>query len=395
MQDSAEKAAAPGTAALWGLLFCGVFPMIGLFALGPAMPRVAAAFSGMPNAALLAQLMGGASGFSFALSSPLIGAAIERWGYRQIYILSLIGFAVLGTLPALFDNLWAILALRLVFGVTVAGAMTAGITGLGTLPEAIRPRMYGRNGTISSVGSILTFPLVGMLATISWHAPFLIHLVALLVVPLAMMLPRTVPAHRLARPPQGRGIGVSARIVALCAFIGFIMYVGPMFSPFYLQTIGVTDPRLAALPLSGMSVASLVMTSLYGRLHDRLGTISVFGLILALVGLGLFAAGLAPALPLFMLAMAVTSSGLALFTPNVSAHIAATSANPARGIGWAMSAMFAVQVAFPFVAQAISRAVGPAAVFKILGGLALCVAMGFVVRAGRAQSRRRAPARSE
>jgi MFS family permease len=164
------------------------------------------------------------------------------------------------------------------------------------------------------------------------------------------------------------------------------MYVGPVFTPFYLQTINVTDPRLAAVALSAMSLASLVMTSNFGKLHARFGTRYIFTAILLLIGCGLLGAGLARTLPAFIAGMFVVSCGLAMFSPNINSHIAATSANPARGIGWAMSAMFAVQVIFPFLAQAISQAVGPSVVFYLFAVCAL-VAAGAVTLRGRIANR--------
>lgn len=380
-RSDTERGLVPGKAGLWALLLCSLYPMVGLFALGPAMPVVAAAFKSDPNAALLAQLMGGASGFAFAVSSPLIGMMIERWTYRRIYIASLIGFAVVGTLPALMDNLWWMLATRLLLGVTVAGAITAGITGLGLLPESIRPRMFGRNAVVSALGAVIAFPAVGAIATLGWRAPFLIHLLSLLVVPLALRLP--IPSedvHHDVDRARGQGIGVSLPVLALCGFVGFTMYIGPMFSPFYLRTIGVTDPALAAVPLSVMSVASLFVTSSYAFLHTRLGTVGLFGLLLGLMGIGLIGAGVAQSVVFFSIALFTVSCGMSLFTPNLNAYIVATSSSPARGIGWAMSAMFAVQVAFPFVAQGISSKVGPAAVFYDMGAVSLAISLGFVFR---------------
>ncbi len=382
-QGGGHDAQAPGPVGLWALLMSSIFPMLGLFALGPALPQVAAAFADNPNAEVLAQLIGGASGFSFALSSPIIGGIIERWGYRPVYVVSLIGFAALGTVPVLLDSLPMILLTRLLLGVCVAGAMTAGLAGIGTLDAAQRPRMYGRNAMLSSLGAMVIFPAVGALSTIGWRLPFLIHLIALAVVPMAMALPSRPAAAERTHAPAGRGLGVAPVLLVLAAFIGLVMYVGPMFSPFYLQTIGITDPRLAALPLSGMSLGALIMTSNYGRLYARFGAQVLFAATLIVTGMGLLAAGLAPSLPAFIAAMFVVSCGIAMFAPNVSAHIAATSTNMARGIGWAMSAMFAVQVAFPFLARAISRAVGPASVFHIFGGCALVAGIGMVALARR------------
>ncbi|WP_169799568.1 MFS transporter [Novosphingobium lentum] len=386
-QTGGHDAHLPGPIGLWSLLLSSIFPMLGLFALGPALPRVAAAFSADPNAEVLAQLIGGASGISFALSSPIIGGMIGRWGYKPVYVVSLLAFAAFGTVPALLHSLPLILLTRVLLGVCVAGAFTAGLAGIGTLDATQRPRMYGRNAMLSSVGAMAIFPAVGALSTIGWRLPFLIHLIALAVVPMAMTLPSkpvaTAQAHAHAHAPTGHGLGVAPVLLVLAAFMGLAMYVGPMFAPFYLKTIGVTDPRLAALPLSGMSLAALIVTGNFGRLYARFGARTLFAATLVLTGLGLLAAGLAPSLPAFAAAMFVVSGGLAMFAPNVSAHIAATSTNFARGIGLAMSAMFAVQVAFPFLARAISQAVGPASVFHIFGGCALVAGIGTVALARR------------
>lgn len=362
-----QAATEPGAVGLWSLLVCSLFPMFGLFALGPALPLVAQTFAADRNAEILAQLIGGASGFAFALASPIVGGLIGRWGYKSVYLVSLVGMALVGALPVVLGNLPLIVLTRVVLGVFVAGGMTAGLVGIGTLPAAVRPRMYGRNAVVASLGAMVTFPVVGALATYDWRLPFLIHLLALAVVPMALTLPPSPRLHSTVKEPGARGMGVSAAALAMAGFIGLVMYVGPVFTPFYLQTIDVTDPRLAALPMSAMSLASLLMTTNFGRLHARFGAHRLFAAIFLLVGCGLLGAGMAQSLPVYIAGMFVVSCGLALFSPNINSYIAATSANPARGIGWAMSAMFAVQVVFPFLALAISQAVGPVMVFYLFG----------------------------
>jgi MFS family permease len=202
-----EIAAVPGAVGLWSLLVCSLFPMFGLFALGPALPLLAQNFATDPNAEILAQLIGGASGFAFALASPVIGVLIGRWGFKSVYLVSLVGMAVVGALPVMLGNLLLIVLTRVLLGVFVAGGMTAGLAGIGTLPAAVRPRMYGRNAVVASVGAMVTFPVVGALATYDWRLPFLIHLLALAVVPMAMTLPpsaRPASPVRVPTPATGR-----------------------------------------------------------------------------------------------------------------------------------------------------------------------------------------------
>jgi MFS family permease len=376
-------AAVPGALGLWSLLICSLFPMFGLFALGPALPLLADNFATDPNAELMAQLIGGASGFAFALASPVIGGLIGRWGFKSVYLVSLVGLALVGALPAVLGNLPLIVLTRVILGVFVAGGMIAGLAGIGTLPAAVQPRMYGRNAVVASVGAMVTFPAVGALATYDWRLPFLIHLLALVVVPMALTLPSSPRQIEPIAQPSGNGLGVPPVLLAMAGFIGLVMYVGPVFTPFYLRTIDVTDPRLAALPMSAMSIASLLMTTNYRRLHARFGARALFAAILLLVGCGLLGAGLARTLPVYIVGMFIVACGLALFSPNINSHIAATSANPARGIGWAMSAMFAVQVIFPFLALAISDTVGPSVVFYLFSACALVGAGIVALRGGR------------
>lgn len=385
---AAPIGAGPGRAGTLGLLLCGYFPMIGLFAIGVDLPRIAAAFAELPHSALLAQLAIGVTGLSFALSAPLIGRLIERHGYARIYQVSLAGFAALGLLPMLLDDLLVILASRVVMGIAVAGCTTAGMTGLGTLPPAVRARMFGWNAVLTSLGALAIFPITGALVDLGWRMAFLINLFALLVLPLALCLPRPTAPPRdgqeaVSRPPRGSS-GASPGLVAVSAFVGLVMFVGPMFAPFYLASIGVTDPKLVALPLSVMSLGSLLMTSNYGRLHARFGTTAIFGAILLLVGCGLIWAGSSLTLPLFAAGMFVTACGTAMFVPNMGAAISATSTgSPGRGIGIAMSAMFVMQAVLPFLGEALRALLGARGVFVALGVVAILLAIGFVLAARR------------
>jgi len=374
-----EAAALPGSAGLLSLLLCGFFPMIGLFAIGVDLPQIAAAFADTPHATLLAQLAIGVTGLSFALSAPLIGRLIERFGYVRVYQLSLAAFASVGVLPMLLDDLLAILVSRGVMGVAVAGSVAAGMSGIGALPEAVRARMFGRNAILVSFGSLVTFPATGALAASGWRMAFLIHLFALIVLALAVRLPRQSITPRTTTPaaaPRGRS-GASPGLIAISAFVGLAMFVGPMFAPFYLASIGITDPKLVALPLGASSMAALLVTSNYARLHARFGTRTIFALILFLIGCGLTAAGASLTLPLFAASMFVASCGTAMFTPNLGSAIsAAATGSPGRGIAMAMSAMFVMQAVLPFLAQGLRALLGPRGIFIGLGGTAILLAIG-------------------
>src|SRR3546814_9097378 len=77
----------------------------------------------------------------------------------------------------ILDNLYLILATRLLLGVTVAGALIAALTGIGTLPPRQRAQMFGFQSVAGAMLAIGCFPLVGAFAAIGWRWPFALHLV--------------------------------------------------------------------------------------------------------------------------------------------------------------------------------------------------------------------------
>jgi MFS family permease len=252
----------PSWPGLLSLLLCAVLPTVAMFTVGLALPQIAAAFANDPNALLLAQLAAGATGLAFAIGSPIAGGLVERFGVRAVFVVSLIAYVVLGVLPAVLNDLYLIMAARFLFGFAVAGATTAGMTGLAQLPLDVRGKMFGRNAFLSIAGALVTFPIAGVLANIDWHLVFMINFIALPMLPLALMLPRTKPvAAEDEVAAAGLFGGAPVSIVLLSGFVGLCMCLGPLFSAFYLASIDVNDTQLVSIPLTAKPAAGLIVTS--------------------------------------------------------------------------------------------------------------------------------------
>src|SRR3546814_19582547 len=92
------------------------------------------------------------------------------------------------------------------------------------------------------------FPLVGAFAAIGWRWPFALHLVGLLVVPVALTLPRTrssgTKTERTA--PSSRLAGLSVGFLLVAAFMGMVSILGSLFSPFFLIGIGNSPPKIGS-----------------------------------------------------------------------------------------------------------------------------------------------------
>jgi predicted MFS family arabinose efflux permease len=385
MSEAAEPQAPLGAAARAGLLGCGLFSTIGLFSPGLVLPQIERDFAANPHAGLLTQLIGAVASFAFAVGAPVAGALIARHGCRRVIVPALVLFALAGTAPLLLNDLGVIVATRIALGLALSGVFTGGLAGIGVLPEAERARMLGWFAVVGGAAAILLFPIVGAVARIDWHLAFGVHLVALAIVPLALRLPARFGMVAASASADGTGSMMTPAmwgLLGLAAFVGMSMFVAPMYSPLYLASIGISDTRVLAIPVTAGSIAAVLASALYGPLHGRLGIHGVFAAAMLCMGIALLAAGSVAAIPGFTAAIVVHSAMIALLAPNISA--AALALGPAaRGsqtIGLANGVMFGAQLLFPFVAAAVRGAAGLAAVFFVFGAVALLLGAAIGLR---------------
>jgi MFS family permease len=367
------------------LLSTAIFPVLALYGFGVALPVIAKAFAVEPGAVLVSQLIGAIVGLAFALGSPTVGRMIDRLGYRRVLMLSSIAFAVIGGAGGLVDNLYLILATRVLLGFTVAGTLVSGLTGIGLLNHAQRVKLYGMQTFVGGALAMAVYPAVGALASLGWRWPFALHIVGLLLLPLFAVLPkhttRAVDHKEDTVLPASR-LPISLLLVA--AFMGMAGIVGPIFSPFFLGSIGITNPAEQSLPLTTMGATALVASALFSTINRWLGIRWTFALAIAIGAAGNMLAGSVDSVAMMCVAMAGSAIGASLFSPNLSAAVAQISGKAkGRALGVASAAMYGAQAVFPFVAQLIMHFAGPAAVFRLFAAAGFALAIGFVVTARR------------
>lgn len=368
----------------FALLICGTFTTVGLFSPGLVLPQMERAFGGTPNAALMTELVGTLAGFAFALGAPVAGALIVRLGCRAVLLPALLLFAIAGSAPALLDNLWAILAARVVLGVALSGIFTGALAGIGALRADRRMAMFGWFSVVGGATAIVMFPLIGALGHYGWRLAFLVNLLALPAILPVLMLPRWlgVAAAQLADHQDAKASGLISPamlfLLLLAALVGMTMLVSPIYAPLYLTSLGVTDTRLFAVPATLGSIAAVVTSAAYGKAHRLLGVNGVWAVSMLVMGAALVIAGTATTMPLFTVVVVVSSAMIAVMAPNVGATAMAISPPHlgAQAIGLANGVMFGAQLALPFLAAWIRGVAGLSGVFILFGSVALTLSAG-------------------
>jgi MFS family permease len=378
------------------LLFASTLTVLAGAIVAPALPSIRAAFLGDPGVETLARLVLTVPALAMAVCSPFAGVLADRLGRVPLLLGSLLLYTAAGTSGLYLDTLPAILVGRAGLGLGGAGVMTAAtalIADLFTGPE--RGRFLSLQAAAMGGGGLVFLVSGGVLADISWRAPFAIYGVALLLVPLALALPRRAADDGDARaapdaPVPWTKIG---GVYALAFVTSNLFYVLPVQLPFLLQDeMGVTG-ALLGLAVAAMTLSSAPTALLYPRVAQRVGPLGAFALLFTLVAPGYLLIAWAPAYAVAFFGALVAGTGFGLFMPNANTWVAQLAPPAARGrvIGGLNFSFFLGMFLSPISTKPIVDAGGlggPMGVFGVTGVLSL--AFGVTLWVARARAARQA-----
>ena len=207
--------------------------------------------------------------------SPLAGIFADRLGRKKILVPALLIFGIFGTACFFAPDFKSLLILRFIQGV---GASAIGVINLTIIGDLFtgndRIKAMGLNAGVLSMGTAIFPAIGGILAQISWEAPFLLSLSAL---PLAWLV-----AFKLDNPePSGNGNfkkymkaalqGMRRRdVLSLFAIslLTFIILYGPIITylPLLLNSRFAASPLMIGIVISSASFITALAASQMGYL---------------------------------------------------------------------------------------------------------------------------------
>ena len=371
------------------LLFCIGLPSLAIPGLNPILPAIEAHFIRVPNAGILARLLVTAVGVTIAVTAPLAGNLADRFGYRRVFLSGLLVYGVAGSAGFFLDNLYQILASRIIFAVASAtvGATLFAIIATRTEGDA-RNRWIGYVTTAGALSVAVALPLVGLIAHQQWQLVFLVHAAAFPLFVLALLAlepdpPRDGVVASIDRPRFQVPWGFLASAIAAGVFsMAPLLYI-----PFHMRDIGVGDPGRIGLAMLPLTVFSAAAAYSYGAVRMRLSLTAVFALSFALIASGVFGNAIAQNYTAVLLSLSVMGIGSGLVVVNTYALGAATGADAERAqmMGFAKGGMCAGPMVGQILLEPIVKHTNAAAALMVLAALAGALMLKHVwrMRAGR------------
>ncbi len=375
-----------------------------------ALPLIRQTFADTPDVDVLARLVLTVPALFIAVASPVAGYLVDRLGRLRLLYVGLALYAVGGVGGGLVSSLPLLLASRALLGVAVALVMTVTATLIADYFDGEeRGDLLGKQAAAMSLGGIVFIVGGGLLADVSWRAPFGIYLLSLLMLPLVARYLEEPPRDTASGPgpasaktttaaakttgaetatgtaapafaktppaPAAPFWGLSVVMFATMFLAMVVFYLTPVQLPFLLEGFGasstMTGVAVAATTLSG-AVASFS----FARVKAAIGPWWVLALAFGLLGLGYVLLSFMDSYWAVVATVLVSGFGLGFIMPNVNQLVmqAAPLAQRGRVLGLLSSCLFLGQFVSPIAVAPVVAAYDLPTAFLWAGALALAMA---------------------
>ncbi len=343
--------------------------------ISPSLPDISKVFSGTAHIEILTKLVITLPALFIAVFSPIAGKIADRLGRIPLLLGSLLLYAIGGTSAYLMNDIYLILASRAVLGIAIAGTMTSVVTLSGDYFEGgERKSFLGLQGAFMAMGGVVFVMLGGVLADISWRAPFMIYLLSLPVTVLAL---RTLkePRRRQAKDKASKKQGIEALpnvcwLIYANILVGMILfYMIPVQIPFLLKDLGIGQNYLAGVAIGVGTFFSAIASISYRKLSQKLSFQGFFAVAYLLIGIGYGIIFTADGFTVVIAGLIVSGLGVGLLIPNTNIWLLSVLPERVRGLGSGLSNTFL------FIGQFLS----PIAVKPLVDAYSLSAAFGYAL----------------
>ncbi len=240
-------------------------------AIAPALGIIKAHFAHAP--ALLAQFIVSMPALLIIVTNLFFLPISRRLRTRAIATTGLVLYVAAGAGCFFVDDIWLLLALRALLGVSVGLIMPLS-TGLLAyyFPPEEQARLMGLSAAMNQMGGVVATLLAGLLATVEWNYAFLVYLLGLIALTMVWLW---LPDEQLGSANK-RGVPFEPRQLLKFhpSVVGMLLLMMIFFV--YPTNFAITASRQAALSthavtiiMVGLDVVAFVVGLVFGQLMHR------------------------------------------------------------------------------------------------------------------------------
>ncbi|MBM0740676.1 MFS transporter [Phormidium sp. CLA17] len=351
--------------------------------IAPALPAMRQHFAEVPNADYWVRLILTAPALFIAIGAPIAGTIIDRFGRKGLLGAAVFLYGLAGSSGFLLNEIGLLLLGRVLLGLSVAGIMTTATTLIADYyGGAARAQFLGLQAAFMGFGGVIFLTLGGYLADLNWRFPFLIYLLAWLILPFILLVLSEPSANSAAQSSEAVVSESVPWLLLLTTYsialvTQIVFYMIPVQIPFYLQQLTNANAAQSGLAIACATLATSISALSYQRLKARFTFLNLYAIAFLLMGLGYLVISFGRTYEIVLLGLAIGGLGVGLLMPNMT--VCLTSSTPAvlrgRILGGLTTSFFLGQFISPFASQPLSQWVGLSTTYGLAGGLMLMMTL--------------------
>jgi len=365
------------------LLVAGAMTVMSSAAISPSLPEMSVVFQDEQDAEFLVKLVLTLPTLSIAIFAPFAGIIIDKCGRKKLFVISIILYGVTGTSGFFLDSLFEILVSRALFGVALAGIMTTSVALIADYFEgAKRDRIIGLQAAFATFGGVIFLVVGGLLADLRWDAPFLIYLLAFVVLPFVMYFIYEPKISRTKETLKGKFATVKITyLIYPVAFLSMVtIFLIPIQIPFHLKQLTDTGNTEIGIAIAISYLFAGVTSLLYKKIKSSQSFRNIFIVTFLLMGSGFMIISFAENYLQVVSGLAVSGAGLGLLIPTLNLCLIAETPVLYRGrvLGGLLTSLFLGQFFSAIVSQPLISELGSSNTFTLIGFVLMILSLFFV-----------------
>jgi len=365
------------------LLVAGAMTVMSSAAISPSLPEMSIVFQNEQDAEFLVKLVLTLPTLSIAIFAPFAGIIIDKCGRKKLFVFSIILYGVTGASGFFLDSLFEILVSRALFGIALAGIMTTSVALIADYFEgAKRDRIVGLQGAFSTFGGVMFLVVGGLLADLRWDAPFLIYLLAFVVLPFVMYFIYEPKISRTKEILKGKFATVKITyLIYPVAFLSMVaIFLTPVQIPFHLKQLTDVSNTEVGIAIAISYLFAGVASLFYKKIKSNQSFRNIFIVSFLLMGSGYLIISFAENYLQVVLGLAVSGVGLGLLIPNLNLCLIAETPALYRGrvLGGLLTSLFLGQFFSAIFSQPLVSELGSNNTFGLIGFVLIMLSTVFI-----------------
>lgn len=333
------------------LLLLSMLTMMSNVAIVTMLPHLSSIFKDVENIELLSRLMITLPSLAIAFLAPFLGHFIYRFGKKKAAIVALVGFSLFGTAGLYLQSIYEILFSRFLFGIAIAVLMIVSTSLVGDyFKNEARHKFMGLQSAFMSVGGIVFIVGGGLLSDISWHYPFAIYFLGLIVLVFVLKYLLEDKNASMESEEDEHLLKHNLWYIYLLGFVLMLLfYILPTQMPFLMINIFGASGTLTGAIIAMAFIFNALGALSFAKLKQKFSfkQIYIIGMFILAMGFGLI--GLVKDVNLFFLTSPIMGFGGGLLMANMTTWMLSVSHHQkrVRSSAYLTSALFFGQFCSP------------------------------------------------